>query len=368
MILSRYFLRESLQIGAAVLAVLILVIGANLLARALSLVAEGELPGALVPTLLFFNSVRVLTYLVPVSLFLGLMFALGRLARDSELAMFRASGFGIGQQTKAVMLLAAPVTLLTAVLSLWLVPLIEHQRDDLFERAQQAYLTDHIPVGRFIESNDGQLVAFVGKATEDGFARIFLFEHDPQRDVITVEGAPNARLMVEEQADYATLEHGRRVEVAADGRVTRLEYDRHQILLPGQQRDVNGQQQLKSSLALWRSDQPRDQSELFERLSFAFAALVLALLAVVLAQAPPRSGRYGRLFWGILIYALYFNLITLTASWIGDGLLTLTLGLLLAHGLFIGLWLLLLFNVLGGFPRVKRSWQRRALRKAYAVD
>lgn len=351
MILHRYLLRESIQSAAAILLVLILVISANLLARALSLVAEGELPGSMVPALILFNALRMLTYLLPVALFLGLMFAMGRLARDSELAIFRACGFGVGRQTQAVLWIAVPVTLLTAVLTLWLVPVVEHQRDALFERAQHAHLADHVPVGRFIEATDGNVVAFIGRHASDGFERIFVFEHDAERGVFAVEGAPRARMLAEQEADYAALEEGRRIELAADGTVTRLEYDRHQILLPGQDHVPSDDRTLQSTQSLWQADHPRAQAELFERLSFALAAVVLALLAVVLAQAPPRSGRYGRLLWGILLYALYFNLITLTASWIGDGGMGLFTGLLLAHGVFVGVWLLLLFYASGGFRR-----------------
>lgn len=62
------------------------------------------------------------------------------------------------------------------------------------------------------------------------------------------------------------------------------------------------------------------------------AAIILALLAVPLSRMNPRQGRYARVFSAILIYAVYYNLLGVTKSWVARGKLAPLPGLALVHG------------------------------------
>lgn len=353
MVLARYLRREVLVSVTAVTTVLMLIMATNLLARALSLAAEGSLPGALVPQLLGFNLVKMLMYVLPVALFIGLMFALGRLNRDSEQTIIRSSGFGLWRITAALLPLAIPVALFTAWVALFAWPMAQESRDQMVQTAQSDYVGQQVPVGRFIEANDGRLVAYVGAAENGGFQRIFLFDR-AEDGSIAVESAPTGEMIEEDGQRYIALEDGRRVGGTVGQRDwNRLDYERHLMRLPGQAPADETQVDVRSSGALWASDSPNDHAELFERISQGIIALVLVLIAIPLAQAPPRSGRYGRLFWAFLIYALYFNVIALVSDGMQEGSYGLVGGLALGHGGFLLLWLLLFWSARGGWGRLK---------------
>ncbi|MGM0516135.1 MAG: LPS export ABC transporter permease LptF [Pseudomonadota bacterium] len=359
MILARYLRKEALVSISAVTVVLMLIMATNLLARALSLAADGTLPTSLVPVLLGFNLVKMLMYVFPVALFIGLMFALGRLSRDSEQTIIRSSGFGLWRITGALLPVGIVLSLATAWVSLFGWPTAEQARDRMVESAQSDYLGEQVPVGRFIEANEGRLVAYVGGVEAGTYRRIFLFEQGEDGSV-AVESAPSGVLVEEGDQRYISLEDGRRIGgTVGVADWNRLDYDRHLIRLPGQTEEEQGGSRVRSSGELWASGNPEDRADLFERLSQGIIALVLVLIAIPLAQSPPRSGRYGRLFWAFLIYALYFNVIPLVSDLIESGTVGLFGALLLAHGLFLLLWALLFWSARGGWHRFRRTWKGR---------
>ncbi|QGT77995.1 LPS export ABC transporter permease LptF [Guyparkeria halophila] len=357
--LAGYLRREALISIGAVTTVLMLIMATNLLARALSLAADGTLPAALVPNLLGFNLVKMLMYVVPVATFIGLMFALGRLNRDSEQTIMRSSGFGLWRITGSLLPLGIPLALLTAWISLFGWPMAEQARDRMVEGAQSDYIGQQVPVGRFIEANEGRLVAYVGASENGGYQRIFLFDR-AEDGSIAIESAPSGVMVEEDGQRYIALEDGRRIGGtvgAADW--NRLDYERHLMRLPGQTEADGGQVRVRSSGELWASGSPNDHAELFERLSQGIIALVLVLIAIPLAQAPPRSGRYGRLFWAFLIYALYFNVVPLVSDGIEANHYGLAGAVVLAHGGFLLLWGALFWSARGGWGRLRSLWKGR---------
>lgn len=357
--LAGYLRREALISIGAVATVLMLIMATNLLARALSLAADGTLPAALVPKLLGFNLVKMLMYVLPVALFIGLMFALGRLNRDSEQTIMRASGFGLWRITAALL----PIGLILSVLTAWIAvfgwPMAEQARDSMIEGARADYIGQQVPVGRFIEANDGRLVAYVGAAENGSYQRIFLYDR-AEDGSIAIESAPSGVMVEEAGHRYIALEDGRRISGqigAADW--NRLDYERHLMRLPGQSDGDEAQANVRSSAELWASGSANDRAELFERISQGLVALVLVLIAIPLAQAPPRSGRYGRLFWAFLIYALYFNTVPLAADGIEAGQYGLGGAILVGHGGFVLLWAALFWSARGGWGRFRRLWKGR---------
>lgn len=76
-------------------------------------------------------------------------------------------------------------------------------------------------------------------------------------------------------------------------------------------------------------------AELQWRFTPAVAVVILAFLAIPLSHSNPREGRGGRIVLGILVYALYSNILVLWRSWIADGTLPMWLGLWWIHALVL---------------------------------
>lgn len=358
-ILTRYFLREAsiatLGVGATVLLIML----ANLLAKALGMTAEGSLPANLIPAIMGFNAINLLMYVLPVGLFIGLMLALGRLSRDSELSVMRACGYGPSHLTRAVLWLAIPVTLFAGYVSLVGWPYLAQVRTQMIDTARSQKLLEQLPVGRFVEDPSGKLVLYVGGKGKGGYTDIFSFNQPlhPQKpnQKSGVEMAPNGHLIVDPDGNrYMVLSQGRRIQGdPGQANWTVVDYQTHEILIPGESVGITGKDAQKTSWALLFSPSPDDQAQFFYRISQALSALILALIAVPLAQTRPRSGRYGRLFWAFLLYALYFNLIAMIDNAIKHQEISLIAGMAVTHGSFVALWLGLLWWSRNGWRRLR---------------
>jgi lipopolysaccharide export system permease protein len=59
--------------------------------------------------------------------------------------------------------------------------------------------------------------------------------------------------------------------------------------------------------------------------------LVLAVLAVPISHLPPRRGRLSRVWLAVLLFILYFNLLSIGRVWIEHGTLPAAAGLWWTH-------------------------------------
>ena len=115
-LISRYILRESFGVCVLVIAVLLVIFMSNQLAEILGDAAADELPKEAVFSILGFTFLRYLTLLAPVGLLLGIMLALARLNRDSEMAALAACGIGPAHCLRPIIVL----TVLFAAVVSWL--------------------------------------------------------------------------------------------------------------------------------------------------------------------------------------------------------------------------------------------------------
>jgi len=63
----------------------------------------------------------------------------------------------------------------------------------------------------------------------------------------------------------------------------------------------------------------KDRAEFQWRMSTPISALLLALAAIPLSHSRPRQGRYAKMLLALGIYAIYFNLLDVSRSWVEQG-------------------------------------------------
>jgi lipopolysaccharide export system permease protein len=90
------------------------------------------------------------------------------------------------------------------------------------------------------------------------------------------------------------------------------------------------------------------------RIAAPVMVLVLAMLAVPLARLRPRQGRYARIWLGVVLYFVYFSLISAGRVWIEKGVIPASLGLWWVHLLVIAVTMLVLLS-----PRWRARWRYR---------
>jgi lipopolysaccharide export system permease protein len=352
-VLRRYLGRELLQYWLAFTLVLWLVLVAARFSLYLGQAASGQLPADAVLWLLALKSVGFLVFLMPLALFLALVWLLGRLNRDFESLVLQASGAGACRLYQWVAAPVLLVTLLVALLSTWLVPQTAQQGYLLRARAEQALDVDALVPGRFHElSNHGWLVFASRAGPEPGtLEQVFIHTRNPERPQVLV--AERARIDQRRGPDrYLVLSDGYRydgVPGRADYRV--LRYRQYAVRL----RTVAAQEAKKwdalPSTELRKDAAPAAAAELQMRLSRPLTVVVLALLAIPLARFRPGVSRYYPFWLGVLVFTVYFNLLNIGQLWIAQERIPAWLGLWWVHALFVA--------GLGAVAGVSRWWRTR---------
>jgi lipopolysaccharide export system permease protein len=135
---------------------------------------------------------------------------------------------------------------------------------------------------------------------------------------------------------------------SAQFRIVRFEQQQLPVALPPISHRSDRVDELPT-LALWRSADARQRSELQWRLGLPVMGLILGACAVPLARLRPRQGRYARVGFAVLLFALYANLASAVRVWMERGAISPALGLWYVHALFalVGAALLL-------WPRQRR--------------
>src|SRR3546814_3018861 len=114
---------------------------------------------------------------------LGLLLAIGRLYRDSEMPVLTAIGGGPRRLLRPLMMLVLPVVAVIALCSLWLGPWARDYARGMVEAGNRSLLVAGLEPGRFIELPGGGGVVDVGSMSHDGprLSRLFVYRQDCAR-------------------------------------------------------------------------------------------------------------------------------------------------------------------------------------------
>lgn len=349
-LLDRYIAREIFSSFMAVTLVLLLILIGNLYIRLLGEAAEGKIPHDIIFTLLAMVSFKGVVLLLPVSLFIAVLLSLGRLYRDSEMAALRAVGFGYSDILRSVFMLSISIAVFLTVMVFYVLPKVVSISDEIKEVASKRTDIMGITPGRFISDPDGTRVLYVEDISDDHMQlnNIFISLVEKGKDVIVTGKKARQYIDPKTKRRYLLLEDGYRYDAQPGvGKVSRLEFKRHGILLPeAGGRDSRTRDALYID-EIWNSDDPRDIAEVQWRLSFPISALLLAMLAVPLSYTSPRKGRYGKLAIAVIIYGLYSNFLVISKSWIVKGEVSPWVGTWWAHALLLVLLIALIFKEYG---------------------
>jgi lipopolysaccharide export system permease protein len=307
----------------------------NLLGRAVS----GDLPVHLIFVLLGLQTVKNLSLILPLALFIGILLTLGRWYRDNEMTVLGACGVGLTHFLRPAWVLAFWIAAIVALLSLYLGPLATALIDRVKANNTSAVEIGIAP-GEFQRPKRGAAgVFYVERVGRDGTLNN-IFASREQLGAPGVLAAGSGVEYTDKQTGdrYLVLKNGTRYEGTpgqADYKV--LEYETYAVRLE-RKRTASPVVTMDefSTRALWRSDDPRLRAEWQWRIAQPVSLFVLAALALAFAYTDARRGRFANLFTAIFVYFLYANLLGIVHAMLRQGRLPPTPGLWAVH-VFIGL-------------------------------
>lgn len=338
-ILQRYIFREWFwTLLAATVVLLIVMIGVTL-GELLNDIAGGRLPSGLLWVLIGLKMPEVLTTILPLAVFIAVIWGLGRLYRDQEMAVMRASGFRWRMMLRPLFNLLLPVSAALLLVGLFVAPMAASLAQEKLENAFRNAAEWGLQTGQFHVLQGGSLVLYVAAVERDGrtLHRVFIQRRDVEREQVWVAEKGYYWLDPERGERFLTLENGQVTEGGRSGLdFGIMQFARNDLKLPEPEpsRKIDSLEARASTELMFSAD-PEERAELEWRLSPAIAAMVLGLLAIPLSHSAPREGRGGRALLGILAYTVYVNILYMNRGWIASGVVPAALGMWWVHLLVV---------------------------------
>lgn len=331
--LDRYIIRQVLVPTVAGLALLLLLFTAFTSVQLLRSAALGSLPAEDVLALVIAHDLAALEVLVPSAFFAALIMVGCTWHREGEPYALYASGASPDRLSRPLRLLALVVAACVAVLTIYGRPYSYLLRYDISERA--ANLTSEaMAPQRFYRWDDNFVIQaedIVG--TAPNLSGVFARAELEGRPLVLKARAGQISEMDDDRQQTLTFLDGASYEIG-DGRaasagsdegaqqpdrVTRFERLVYRVQRPPS--DALSKRRARDTWELAWATAPKEIAEFQWRLSMPIISFLVTLMAIELGRLRPRQSPYARFTLAIVIYALVFNLSSITTSAVENGLL-----------------------------------------------
>jgi len=357
-ILTRYILREVIAHAVIGAAIFTFVLFTRDLGRILELVVRASAPLPSVAQIFFYTVPLALTYTLPMSVLVGILIGLSRLAADSEITAMRASGMGVWTFLRILSIFVLGSWLLALANGLYLAPQSQAALVRLEDQLKSSQVSFEIQPRVFYE-NFPKLVLYVqdvhstkGAAVWKGVFLADISDASSPRvtlakeGIVVSEGQDRLHLHLRDgsthetdpkQPDHYQISTFQQTDIPIDLPSTETKTDEpvpvgvmNTWALPDQARRVD------PVSARWYL------IEFHRRFALPTACLVLALVGLPLGLSSKKSGKSGGFVLTILLVFGYYFVSLLGVSLARQGRVAPWLGAWLANLVFLagGMFLL----------------------------
>lgn len=361
MIIFRTLTKEIIVITAVSLLVLVLIFTSTQLMIYLNMMEAGKLSSAIFSQLCGVIAMGLIGMLLPIAFFVALLLTYARLYSENAMTILFLSGFTHRHLFFYTFSSASIVIVITALLSLWILPHLFVYQNNLLAQTSAVNLLQTITPGRFHESLDKKRIFYAEAVSIDHryLNRLFIAEREvvsnPFSSVMPVSTEPNDEsrwdILLSQYAhqedqperggEFLLLEKGHRyIGSPGQRKFILAQYETYGIKLPPPHEALfsDWADRKSTSTALLIKNYRTDifsASELQWRISTILQVFILAWLSIPLSKTAPRQGRYMALLPAILIYIVYANALFISRNWINTGLVSPRLGLWWVHGILL---------------------------------
>jgi lipopolysaccharide export system permease protein len=357
MLIERYVTAEIARPFAAGLGILVTVFVTFTAALKLSDAAAGAIAPAAVMQLVTLSTLVALEVLVPSTLYMAILFAIGRLHRDSEMAALAAAGISERRVLRAVMLVGLVAALLVWALSVHVRPWAYAKSYTLEQQAMSRFDLANIRPGSFVDLGQGGYVLQAQDVDPSASELRSVFVQVTRGRHTQLISAARARVLDLDAEGARAVEFVDGYSYMLDGQGNQdvsMRFGSFLVRFPPEERMQKFRRTAIDTHTLGTSLEPKDIAEYQWRTTTPLATLLLAVLAVPLARSGPRQSRFGIFVVALLAYLLIFVASAVVRNWIENGDMPPFPGLVVAYlpAFAVTAWLL-------RFPNTRAGWWRR---------
>jgi lipopolysaccharide export system permease protein len=325
MIIDHYLRREISVPFLAVSSVLVAIFVTFALTRFLMNADASLLMPAEILQLTVLKALISLEVLLPLSLYIAVLIGLGRLHTDSEIYAMRASGISEMRVLRPIIGVATMLAILIGLFSVFVRPWAYAMSYEIMARIGAATEVDRIRAARFYNFEESGRTVFVKTVSTEGGHLEEIFIRSQKNDDLQVITASSGQLNYRARPGHhqLILNDASVYKHVGDGPDVFAELGSFSLWIPaGEPKPVGYKTKSSDMFELSLSENNKDKAEFQWRLSTPVSALLLALLAIPLSRSRPRQGRYARMMGALIIYAIYFNLLDVSRTWVEQGTAT----------------------------------------------
>lgn len=354
MLIDRYLIREIAKPFAAICALLVIVFVVYSSSERLGGALAGLQGLPTILTLLGLEALIALEVLLPMALYLSVVFGLASLASRGEVRAMQAAGMPLSRLLKPVAIATVPVLILVALLSLHARPWAYTQIFHIEDQAQSRIDTSQIQPGRFypLPGSDRLLMA-TGRGDGSGdLTGVFLHSRKGGQQRVITAGRAEMSGLGGPELEPLRFRGGHLYHFDREGTDLISRFG-HMVLDPGQPSppSLEDERKAASTFELFRSQDPVFLAELQWRLSTPLSALLMVFIGAVLGARGAEQNRSLKVLGAAILYGIYYNLTGMGRNLLEQGLV----------GAIPGIWwvhLLLLMGLLATLFRPGRPWWR----------
>lgn len=366
MIILRYLTAEVFKSQFAVFLVFMSIFLSQSFVRVLAEASEGKIPGYLVATIIGLRFPQLSAVILPLSVFLGVMLAYGRIYADHEMSVLKATGISEWYVTRVTLLFAFFVAIIGGSITLYLAPMALEYEYQAKENAASDGVFATLSPGRFQKAGSGDSVIFVHDYSKDKtqMQKVFVAQSG-EKGVESVVYAHTGELIEHESGQQdLILTGGQRYYLKPNHAAQRLTFSNYEILMEDQAVEKRRRNYAaKSTSELMKSNDIEAIAELQWRFAIPLTIPILAMIAVPLSSVNPRQGRFGKIVPGLALFFGYYILLILAKSAVEDGKIPTQVGLWWIHLLGLVTAILLLIRDRSAGGRIRKVYLSMFKRK-----
>ena len=373
-IIFRYLLKEVSKTQLAVFFVLMSIFVSRKFVAVLADASEGGIPGHLVMTFIGLYVPYLTGMILPLSFFLGVLLAYGRIYADNEMVVFHACGISEWYVVRVTLILALVTAIITGFFTFYLTPLVSQYETQIKATIAADTGLSSLVAGRFQKTGNNKAVVFIHEKDRHNntLQKVFMAQlPDQQSDDKTIINysivyAKQGQVIEEDNgAQRLILNDGIRYQSNPNNKEFRsVAFKNYYIQI--QDKKVE-HQRLKISATktqnLFGQADPEYLAEFHWRLAFPLTVIMLTLIAVPLSVVNPRQGRFAKLFPALLLFLAYFLLLTSMRSALEKSVVPGYVGLWPVHLTVLGIGISLLLKERTSGRKVKaklmQMWVKR---------
>ena len=327
--------RELARNFGATLVVILTIVLTMMLIRTLGQAAIGRVSPQDVVLLLGYVALGHLPTMLALSLFIAVVATLTRMYRESEMAIWFASGVGLTRFVAPVLRLSWPVLLVIGLLALFVWPWQNQRSVELKERFERRSDLSRVAPGQFQTSSDGRRVFFIERDAADSRTgrNVFILSSMPETESVT--SARSGRIEMQGDDRVLMLTRGQQNEEnlkSGEKTLARFEGYSAQVGERVMSEIDNLPPKARRSIDLLLEPTPRHQGELVWRLGLLLGGANLTLLGIGLSASNPRRASNWNLLFALMSFVVYYNIINLSQAWVASGKTSMGAALIGAHG------------------------------------